>query len=333
MVALKIPQKYAGLFPRIINGSNPGGVGHNWVKATFVDNAPYGHIKQMGEDEGGMKRQYLPALLKDNPSVNAKDYSAKLAGLGSPDLVKAMLNGDWDIVSGGALDDLWQRAVHIVPRFKVPANWKIDRSFDWGSAHPFSVGWWTKATGEEVEMPDGSLWAPAAGSLIRINEWYGTEKVGTNKGLKLGSEEIGRGILQREQEMLDQGWIKTKPIPSCADNQIYNVTDKDTETIAKKMEKVGVKWIRSDKSAGSRINGLQLVRDRLKASIDNEGAGLYFTENCTAATTTLPVLPRDPRNPEDIDTKAEDHPYDEIRYRVLHEQKPSATHIPVSFPT
>lgn len=73
----------------------------------------------------------------------------------------------------------------------------------------------------------------------------------------------------------------------------------------------------SDKSPGSRIVGLQLARDRLESAIDNEGPALYFMHNCRAAISMLPTLPRDEDNPEDVDTEAEDHVWDEIRYRVL----------------
>ena len=76
-------------------------------------------------------------------------------GLGSPDLVKAMLQGDWNIVSGGALDDLWRSDVHVLPRFRIPFSWRLDRTFDWGSSTPFSVGWWAEANGEEAVLEDG----------------------------------------------------------------------------------------------------------------------------------------------------------------------------------
>jgi hypothetical protein len=79
----------------------------------------------------------------------------------------------------------------------------------------------------------------------------------------------------------------------------------------------GVHWLPSDKSPGSRINGLQLTRDRLEAALDNEGPALYFMDNCRAAISILPTLPLDEDNPEDVDTDAEDHVWDEVRYRVL----------------
>ena len=327
--SLTIPTKHAGMFPRVLCGSNPGGVGHTWAKMTFVDIAPYKKIVRMNRSEGAMLRQYIPAMLGDNPTLDYDEYSGTLAGLGSPDLVKAMLNGDWDIVAGGALDDLWQNSIHVLPRFKIPFSWRLDRSFDWGSSTPFSVGWWAEANGEEAIMPDGSTFCPPKGTLVRIAEWYGAEKVGTNKGLGLTAGEIAEGILQMEAQLLDLGWIDAKVNPGPADNQISNVVEKKSDTIAKKMADKKVKWLKSNKSPGSRIVGLDLIRTRLKASVLGEGVGLYFMDNCLASKATLPIMPRDPNNPEDVMKGPDDHAYDEIRYRVLQGNARSATNVKV----
>ena len=333
MGSLKVPQKYKGIFPRIFCGSNPSGVGHSWVKATFVDNSPYKDIKQMEKIEGGMRRQYIPALLTDNPTLDYEEYSGNLQGLGSPDLVKAMLQGDWNIVSGGALDDLWRSDVHILPRFRIPFSWRLDRTFDWGSSTPFSVGWWAEANGEEAVLENGSTFCPPKGTLIRIAEWYGSEKVGTNKGLGLTAKEIARGILEMEAQLFKLGWIEGKVFAGAADNQISNVIEKNADTIAKKMEDEKVTWLKSNKSAGSRVVGLDLLRSRMKSAIDGEGAAIYFMNNCLATIATLPIMRRDPNNPEDVLKGADDHAYDEIRYRVLHGNVRSATKIKITHVT
>ena len=326
---LRIPEKYSGAFPRVVCGSNPGGTGHTFVKRMWVDLAAPMAITTMPPHEGGFNRQYIPAKLTDNPTLaeNDPEYELRLAGLGSPALVRAMLEGDWNIVAGGALDDVWNPEKLRIPRFQIPKAWRIDRSFDWGSAAPFSVGWWATANGEEVELFDGRIFCPPKGTLIRINEWYGTKEVGTNQGLFMGSPDVAKGILAREKQMLDEGWILTKPQAGPADNAIYAVEDKESDSIAKKMEKAGVAWTKSDKRPGSRINGLQLLRERLMATNTGEGPGIYFCENCTGSFATLPVLPRDEKNLEDVDSGAEDHIYDEVRYRVLDAKRQYAKEI------
>jgi len=101
-----------------------------------------------------MLRQFIPALMTDNPSLD-HDYSGKLEGLGDPALVKAMRDGDWNIVAGGMFDDLWTPSVHIVRSFEIPYSWKINRGFDWGSSKPFSVLWFAESDGTDITYPDG----------------------------------------------------------------------------------------------------------------------------------------------------------------------------------
>lgn len=93
--------------------------------------------------------------------------------------------------------------------------------------------------------------------------------------------------------------------------------ERDVDTIEKKMGDEGCYWEESDKSAGSRINGVQLMRDRLESSVKREGPGFYVMRNCQAAIDTIPFLPPDEDNPDDVDTTAEDHVWDATRYRIL----------------
>lgn len=330
-VAMPLPAKYKGKFPRIICGSNPGGVGHNWVKATFIDAAPPFALTEMPKADGGMKRQFIPALLADNPTMveNDPDYVDRLAGLGNDALVKAMRDGDWNIVSGGAFDDVWSEAA-IVPRFDVPATWHIDRSFDWGSSHPFAVAWWAEADGTEARLYDGGVFCPPRGSLVMIGEWYGAKSA--NVGLKLSARDVAHGIVSREREMQSSGIIARSVQPGPADNQIDNVTESGTPTIASEMASCGVRWEASDKSSGTRKIGLEIMRQGIReAGKDNpESRAIYFMEHCRNAIAQIPVLPRDVKNSEDVCTKSEDHMYDAIRYRVLAQQRGTAGALRVS---
>ena len=316
---LDVPDKYKGKLPLIINGTNPGGTGHNWVKRTFVDYSPAMEVARTPKSEGGMLRQYIPAKLDDNPTLleNDPDYIDRLEGLGNTALVKAMRDGDWNIVSGGAFDDVWSDRL-ILPRFNIPHSWRVDRSFDWGSSHPFSVGWWAESDGTEFDSGSGQLCLPK-GTLIRISEWYGTKAAGSNEGLKLSAKEIALGIKEREKSMIESKMINYKPKPGPADNQIRNVVQKDVPTIETQMKENSIAWTKSDKSPGSRINGLELTRSRMKESnkLHPESAGIYFMDNCRSSISIIPTLPRDERNPDDVNTHAEDHIWDDVRYRVL----------------
>ncbi|MGL6009411.1 MAG: terminase, partial [Culicoidibacterales bacterium] len=118
-----------------------------------------------------------------------------------------------------------------------------------------------------------------------------------------------------------------------ADGQIFQVNQSDVATIGKKMEKEGVSWKPADKSAGSRKNGWQLIRDMLQSSLDGQGEGLYFTKACKYAKKFIPDTPRDETNLDDIDTGSEDHLQDELRYRVLDNSQKYSRNIKIKFAT
>lgn len=307
------------LFPRVLTGANPGGIGHNWVKGGFIDIATAGDIVVMPKEEGGMRRQFIPALLEDNPTLVENDpgYELRLEGLGSKELVKAMRHGNWNIVAGGAFDDVWVEARVVVPRFEVPVSWAVDRSHDWGSSKPFANLWTAEADGTEATLPDGRKFCPPRGSLIVCHEWYGSKA--PNEGVKISPRDVALGIVEREASLVQGGWVKTKPRSGPADNSISAEPIPGQPTIAKEMGGVGIYWTASDKSPGSRKTGLELMRARLtEAGKDRpEAPALFVMDHCRGLISRLPVLPRDKKNPDDVDSAAEDHDYDALRYRVL----------------
>lgn len=314
---LEIPEKWQGFFPRILCGSNPGNVGHNWVKQTFVDRGPF-KIWRAPKADGGMLRQFIPARLKDNPTMTKNDpnYEDKLRGLGKPHLIKAMLRGDWNIVAGGMFDDLWEEAKHLIRPTTVPISWKLDRSYDYGSSAPFSVCWWAESDGTDLEYPDGSVLTCPKGTVILFNEWYGWNGE-ANKGLKMLSSKVGEGIKRREQTMLEAELIWSLPDPGPADSAIFTV--EDGNCIATEMALAGIKWLPANKSPGSRIAGWEVMRRMLTAALERpmEKPGLLVFDTCRQFVRTVPVLPRDPKNEDDVNTDAEDHIGDATRYRLV----------------
>jgi hypothetical protein len=133
------------------------------------------------------------------------------------------------------------------------------------------------------------------------------------------ARDIGAGIKRIEGELVAGKWVSAPPKPGPADNSIANVSQPGTPTIADEMRAVGVAWEESDKAPGTRKIGLDLIRARLIESRKDrpENPALYVMDHCRNAIAHWPVLPRDPRNSDDVDTSAEDHDYDALRYRVL----------------
>lgn len=326
----------------VFSTTNPLGPGHAWVKRRFIDVTPVGTVhKRLTEIEhpvtGEMLRMErkqiaIKGMWFENPYL-PKNYPATLvaASGGSEHVVKAWLKADWNIVAGGAFDDKWMENIHVVSRFPVPANWIVDRAFDWGSSTPFHVGWWAEANGEEVTLPNGRRFSPYPGSLILCHEWYGTKELGTNVGLKMSARDIADGIKNREVKLLESGWIEEQPWAGPADNQIRNVVEAGTDTIEKKMLDRGIAWEESDKSKGSNMNGLQLARDRLEAAVTGEGPALYVMHHCRATISIVPSLPRDEMKVDEVSSKAEDHAWDTMKYRVLKGNNRAARNVKVKF--
>lgn len=249
-----------------------------------------------------MLRQFIPAKLSDNPHLTKDDpmYENRLRGLGSTELVRAMLDGDWDIVAGQAFEKL-RRDVHCIPAFvenQPPRDWLVFGSFDWGSSRPFSFGLWAVSNGNA--LPDGRVYR--RGAIIRFFEWYGWNKK-PNEGLRLEVSEVARGIKQR-----------------CAGRRIaYIAADPACWKVdggashAELMLREGVVLRKAD---NSRHAGYQAVRGRIAG--DEDGPMLYATENCHAGFwRTMPDIIMDEHDTEDVDTDNEDHCYDDVRYACM----------------
>lgn len=318
----------AGVRCQFIATGNPGGVGHNWVKSRYIDPAPA--MQVYTDPESGLDRVFIPSSLKDNQPLvkNDPQYVNRLKQSGPDWLVRAWLNGDWNIVAGGMFDDIWSVcAKHSVIRpFIIPRSWRIDRSFDSGFAHPFSVGWWAESDGTIATLPTGdTFWVPR-GSLVRIAEWYGSSGK-HNSGLNLLPREIASGIKERESLLL-AGICRhhTHFNAGPADSEIWNA-DKGVRVADEMMRAPNyIKFVPADKTPGSRVTGWQRMRSMMKATTDTprEEPGLYIFDTCREWLRTVPNLPRDSKDLEDVNTSAEDHIADETRYRILQVRK-SAT--------
>lgn len=312
--------------PRKIRATcNPSGRGHGWVKARFEMPVPHGKIagrliRKMGEPGRIAIRSDLSenrVLLDAEP-----DYRDKLrAAADSPAKLKAWLEGSWEIVDGGMFDDLWRPEIHIVPPIppaSIPAGWRLDRSYDDGQSHPFAVCWWAQSNGEPVAWAGRQL-GEVRGDLIQIQEFYGWNGQ-PNKGVMMSSRDIAKNILEREAKWGVTGRVRPGP----ADGAIYNRDPRDPgASIAGDMERVGVSWEKADKSPGSRKQGWTAIRQMLRSSIpgadgrrNDKEPGLFFSSVCRNSLRTLPVAPRDAKDPDEVDDASEDHAIDAIRYRV-----------------
>lgn len=302
-----MPRKYRAT-------SNPYGVGHNWVKKRFVDPAPMGSV--IVDETTGENRLRIHGSLWENKILLAADpgYIRRLQMVRDRAKRAAWIEGSWDIPGGGMFDDFFDAGRHVARPFQIPEGWHVDRSFDWGSSAPFSVLWYAESNGEDVKDGDRVISVPR-GTVFVISEWYGSTGE-PNEGLRMLSADIARGIIERETRMVEGGLIPRAPERGPADSAIYTVTDGDS--IGDTMARAGVQWIPSQKGRGSRVAGWDIIKARLSAVLETpqERPGLYFFDTCREIISHLPNLPRDKSNPDDIDTDAEDHDADALRYRL-----------------
>jgi hypothetical protein len=271
---------------------NPGNRGSRWVKELFIDPAePNTRFTQKVEYEldgrtlsTEITRKFIPASVWDNPYLTQdSSYIAMLASL--PEVKrKQFLYGDWDVVEDGAFSE-FNRSTHVVEPFEVPNGWTRIRAADFGFSSPSAILWGA------VDYDD-NLWI--------YRELYVS---------KVTADQLGRMI--REVESGDG-----KIYDAVLDSSCWARRGDRGPSIAEMMNAEGCRFRPSDRSPGSRISGKIEVHKRLMVDEDTEEPRLRIFENCPNLIRQLSSLPLDKNNPEDVDTKAEDHAYDALRYMV-----------------
>jgi len=291
---------------------NPGGPGHNAVKQRFIIPNRAGGSPIPDGDEMAI---FIPSNVDDNQVLCQNDpkYVNRLKSIKDPNLRAAWLVGDWDVVMGGFFDDVWDEPNNVVPRFSVPEHWPRLMGLDWGTAKPFSVGWYAVSGGDYIPELGYSL---PRGSLIRYAEWYGCLQDQANVGLRLNSDQVAQGILRMEYERGEDNLVFDR----IADPSIFKVDD--GPSIAEKFANAGVVLRRGD---NRRIYGWDELRKLMAKKEQDDGSHwpmFYVTTNCEAFRRTVPVLERDEKEWDDLNTEGEDHVADETRYVVM--SRPSA---------
>jgi len=267
---------------------NPGNVGSLWVKEMFVDPSEPNIAFDVSVDtivgKKKITRRFIPAKLQDNPYLmQTDDYLIMLSSL--PEVQrKQFLEGDWGAFENSAFPE-FSIATHVVQPFDVPRNWLRFRTCDWGYSSAACVLWIA------VDF-DNNFW---------IYREYYTKRV--------TADIFARQVLEKEHDE----YIR------------YGILDSSTwarrgdagPSIAETMIHEGCKWRPSDRSPRSRIAGKLALHKQLSLDRDTNQPKLKVFSNCTNLIRTLPMLPVDRNNPEDVDTDAEDHAYDALRYGVM----------------
>lgn len=282
--------------------TNPGGIGHGWVKRMFIDPAPWNSTFAATDIDTGeplvypahhekagqplFYRRFIPARLADNPYLyDDGQYEANLLSLPESQR-RQLLEGDWDHADGAAFSE-FRRSLHTCEPFEIDNHWMKFRSCDFGysTRQASAVHWYA------VD--------PAYGTLYVYRELYVNQLTGTELQRKINELERGETIAY-----------------GVLDSSVWSIRGQTGPTIAEEMQKLGGRWRQSDRSAGSRIASKNRLHELLRVDPINGKPGIIFFNTCRQIISDLPVIPQS-REDDDIDKKyASDHAYDSIRYGI-----------------
>lgn len=292
---------------------NPGGPGHQWVKARYIDPAPMGY-RVFKDALSGLERVYIPSRVNDNKYLG-ESYVSQLKASGSELLVKAWLEGDWSVVDG-AFFDCWDSKRHIVRPFEIPKDWARFRSGDWGSARPFSFGWW--AIVQDDYRTESGLILPR-GCLVRYREWYGMQPGQPNTGLKMHAELVGAGLWTKEKDdpklsygVLDPAGFSEDGGPSIHERIMRGGGKNGTGGFNIMFRPADNKRV----PAKGALGGWDQMRGRLVGDDDGNPMVVCFS-TCVDSIRTIPALQHDQNKAEDLDSDMEDHAADDWRYACM----------------
>lgn len=300
---------------------NPGGPGHGWVKKRYITPAPAGwkvieelFVNPWTGETVTKQRIFIPGRITDH-NLLGPEYIANLQMSGSPEMVRAWLEGDWDVVAGAYFPE-FSRGRHVLEPLDFPKEWRRFTASDWGSARPFWTGWFVIVQQEmKARTATGAPVTLLPGALVCYREWYGedSKRPGQNIGLKLPVEEWAAGVLKRSRgeeiayDTVDTSMFDEDGGPSLAERAMK---------VRFKGKKLSMRP--ADKK---RLPGWNQLRFRLRGDAPEQQSPpmLFFVMGCEDAIRTLAALQHDDVESkfEDADTDGEDHPPDGIRYGCM----------------
>lgn len=254
--------------------TNPGGPSHHLLKANFIDKTP--DIEQypaMAKSYNPDLWQYLHATLDDNPYIDPDYEELSLSGLRKA-RYEQLRHGDWDAAEG-TFFELFDKRSHVRDiEISKPITGVIE-SVDWGYTSPGTVAWY-------VPLADGHWHV--------LDEW---------KFQKMTAEEVARGIVDHRARLGITHVSYTVTDPS-----MHNKTGSGAgESYAETFTRFGVPSRRGD---NDRVMGWGRLIAAYRAAPDGV-PWLTYSPNCRYSIRSIPALLADKGNPEDVDSKLDDH--------------------------
>lgn len=269
--------------------SNPGGPGQGWIKEMFVDEAPAGktffkeYHDSVTETAIRISKKWIHSTIYDNPTLlkHNPQYLAQLMDLPEANR-KQWLDNNWNTVEGAAFPD-FKLPIHVIEPFTIPPSWRRFRAIDWGySDRSLAVCLW-----------------------FAIDPSYNIFIYRELAVKKMEASDFARKCLELEKDdRISYGVI---------DGSVADQRGGGT-SIDQILRSEGFTNAYADKSPNSRKSGKILIHQYLKVDEYTKEPKLKIFDNCRQIIKELGSLPIDDNNPEDVDTDAEDHAYDALRY-------------------
>jgi hypothetical protein len=329
--------------------ANPGGPSHNAVKFRFrLHGIPSGIAGPCITDENGETRRVIHCSFDDNAVLRRTEpkymHSIETACEGNPPQLQAWKFGNWNIVSGGALDDVffkYGKSIFVEP-FHLPAEGKLFISYDHGSTKPYCALFWWESAGGDIQFMDGRTKPTRPGDLFCIGEVYGNSNGEPDKGTH---ESIAEITMKIQRYKIKRGWRYRDPQSQkwmdlyrrgYADSAIgeemneFSVAEEFKHPVEiDGQQHPGINWELVTKPPGSRVTGFQLLRERLincaprADSRIREGKGMFIVrDDAPNLARTLPILQRAKNNMDDVESSSEDHAFDAARYALMADRTP-----------
>lgn len=283
-------------------GANPGGVGHHWLTERLVfRGAPW---RPFVEPSSGRTFVRCPSTYRDNPFIDRVEYEANLRAScpEDPELLRAWLDGDWSVLRGAFFAGILSEARSGVDPevLRIAKRWDKFVAHDWGSAAP-SVTYLVGRSPGVIGFPRGSL--------VLLDEAHTARPNRLNEGMGWTVDRVAEQI----KEMCARWGCRPR---GCGDDAIFaRARGVTAMTIADEFAAAGVRL--SPAGKGSRKRGWETVRRLMADAGSLDRPGLYVSRACDYFWKTVPALPRDERDPEDLDSSAPDHAADAMRYGVV----------------
>lgn len=266
-----------------------------WVRERFVEPARDGNVtlkRRLQMQDGTTEWRtwiYLPARLSDNPDpAFARNYEKQLQSA-KPYIRRALLDGDWYVTAHSYFGDVWNERLHICPAFKIPGEWPVCRSMDWGYKTPGCIHW-------AALDPEGTAYV--------FEEYYFQGKT---------ADEVAKDVRDIEKRLGLWGKNNRSRVTGPADTQLWEQRGNVGKSKAQEFLDRGVPWVQADKKSR------QANAERLAARLgDHAGGtknpGIVFFSRCRNILRTLPSIQTNPKNVNEPADGGDDHAYDSVSY-------------------